>query len=412
MANSETGDGQAAGGGRSRSRSKTRPTVDPNAADKGADGDSTETLKKSVAELQTQFLQVQQQQQTQFLQVQQQLQAVTEALQRQAQTPAPPAPPATEGQTGDGEAGVTPAPDPNPSSKVTLAPRAASSADASFADTDEAASWCGSEAAGDDIDGILVAVGQPDPKRKHDTQCNGLSENWYELLKEGPSDQSIPLRCGNGLSQVIRPAGEALRVIERLLPATEEPEVQAELDRLASDLRKGIRAAYSPLAFIQIQRTKGVAAANAISQLATQSEAHYSALGGIPLAGKLANYVGKFQEDVAKKQFKDLSKSSDKSSGGGSSGGGKGNGKLLTQEEANAKSNQRADRLRHDMSSAADDACGKCGLDADTKKKFQEEFAKACKKFSKSGSGQPPRGRSTGPRSVSRNSKGGAAGRG
>ena len=60
MANSETGDGQAAGGGRSRSRSKTRPTVDPNAADKGADGDSTETLKKSVAELQTQFLQVQQ----------------------------------------------------------------------------------------------------------------------------------------------------------------------------------------------------------------------------------------------------------------------------------------------------------------------------------------------------------------
>ena len=83
-------------------------------------------------------------------------------LLRQAQTPAPPAPPAAEGQTGDGEAGVTPAPDPNPSSKVTLAPRAASSADASFADTDEAASWCGSEAAGDDIDGILVAVGKPD----------------------------------------------------------------------------------------------------------------------------------------------------------------------------------------------------------------------------------------------------------
>ena len=404
MANSETGDGQAAGGGRGRSRSKTRPTVDPNAADKGADGDSTETLKKSVAELQTQFLQVQQQ-----------LQAVTEALQRQAQPPAPPAAPATEGQTGDGEAGVTPAPDPNPSSKVTLAPRAASSADASFADTDEAASWCGSEAAGDDIDGILVAVGQPDPRRKHDTQCDGLSENWRELLKEGPSDQSIPLRCGNGLSHVIRPAGEALRVIERLLPATEEPDVQAELERLASDLRKGLQAAYSPLAFIQIQRTKGAAAANAISQIATQSEAHYSALGGIPLAGKLANYVGKFQEDVAKKQFKDLSKSSDKSdksSGGGSSGGGKGNGKLLTQEEANAKSNQRADRLRQGMSSAAGEAFGKCGLDADTKKKFDEEFAKACKKYSKSGPGQQPRGRSTGPRSVSRNSKGGAAGRG
>ena len=76
MANSETGDGQAAGGGRNRSRSKTRPTVDPNAADKGADGDSTETLKKSVAELQTQFLQVAELQ-TQFLQVQQQLQAVS-----------------------------------------------------------------------------------------------------------------------------------------------------------------------------------------------------------------------------------------------------------------------------------------------------------------------------------------------
>jgi hypothetical protein len=204
-------------------------------------------------------------------------------------------------------------------------------------------------------------------------------------------------------------------VIERLLPAIEEPDVQAELERLASDLKKGLQAAYSPLAFIQIQRTKGAAAANAISQIATQSEAHYSALGGIPLAGKLANYVGKFQEDVAKKQFKDLSKSSDKSdksSGGGSSGGGKGNGKLLTQEEANAKSNQRADRLRQGMSSAADEAFGKCGLDADTKKKFDEEFAKACKKYSKSGPGQQPRGRSTGPRSVSRNSKRGAAGRG
>ena len=406
MANSETGDGQAAGGRGTRSQSKSRQPVEPD-----ADGDSTETLKESVAELRTQF----QVQQSQFLQVQQQLQAVTEALQRQAPPPAPPAPPATEGQTGDGEAGVTLAPDPNPSSKVTLAPRAASSADASFADTDEAASWCGSEAAGDDIDGILVAVGQPDPRRKHDTQCDGLSENWRELLKEGPSDPSIPLRCGNGLSHVIRPAGEALRVIERLLPAIEEPDVQAELERLASDLKKGLQAAYSPLAFIQIQRTKGAAAANAISQIATQSEAHYSALGGIPLAGKLANYVGKFQEDVAKKQFKDLSKSSDKSdksSGGGSSGGGKGNGKLLTQEEANAKSNQRADRLRQGMSSAADEAFGKCGLDADTKKKFDEEFAKACKKYSKSGPGQQPRGRSTGPRSVSRNSKGGAAGRG
>ena len=223
MANSETGDGQAAGGGRSRSRSKTRPTVDPNAADKGADGDSTETLKKSVAELQTQFLQVQQQ-----------LQAVTEALQRQAQPPAPPAPPSTEGQTGDGKDGVTPAPEPDQSSKVT-------------------------------------AVGQPDPRRKHDPQCDGLSENWRELLKEGPSD--IPLRCGNGLTHLIRPAGEALRLIERLIPATEEPDAQAELDRLATDLRKGLQAAYSPLAFIQIQRTKGAAAADAICQIATQSEA-------------------------------------------------------------------------------------------------------------------------------------------
>ena len=262
MANSETGDGQAAGGRGTRSQSKSRQPVEPD-----ADGDSTETLKESVAELRTQF----QVQQTQFLQVQQQLQAVTEALQRQAQPPAPPAAPATEGQTGDGEAGVTPVPDPNPSSKVTLAPRAASSADASFADTDEAASWCGSEAAGDDIDGILVAVGQPDPRRKHDPQCDGLSENWRELLKEGPSD--IPLRCGNGLTHLIRPAGEALRLIERLIPATEEPEAQAELDRLATDLRKGLQAAYSPLAFIQIQRTLGAAAADAICQIATQSEA-------------------------------------------------------------------------------------------------------------------------------------------
>ena len=318
MANSETGDGQAAGGGRGRSASRSRRLVEPNAANNGED--STEALKESVAELQTQFRQVQQQ-----------LQAVTEVLQRQALPPASPASPATEGQTGDGEAGAGPATEPNPSSKVTLAPPAASSADASIADTDEAASWIGSEAAGDDIDGILVAVGQPDPRRKHDPQCDGLSENWRELLKEGPSDQSIPLRCGNGLTHLIRPAGEALRLIERLLPATEEPEAQAELDRLATDLRKGLQAAYSPLAFIQIQRTKGAAAADAISQIATQSEAHYSALGGIPLAGKLANYVTKFQEDVAKKRFKDLSKSSDKSSGGGSSGGGKGNGKLLTQ---------------------------------------------------------------------------------
>ena len=257
MANSETGDGQAAGGRGKRSQSKSRQPVEPD-----ADGDSTETLKESVAELQTQFLQVQQQ-----------LQAVTEALQRQAPPPAPPAPPATEGQTGDGEAGVTLAPrDPNPSSKATLEPRAASSADASFADTDEAASWSGSEAAvGDDIDGILVAVGQPDPRRKHDPQCDGLSENWRELLKEGPSD--IPLRCGNGLTHLIRPAGEALRLIERLIPATEEPEAQAELDRLATDLRKGLQAAYSPLAFIQIQRTLGAAAADAICQTATQSEA-------------------------------------------------------------------------------------------------------------------------------------------
>ena len=394
MANSETGDGQAAGGRGTRSQSKSRQPVEPD-----ADGDSTETLKESVAELQTQFLQVQQQ-----------LQAVTEALQRQAPPPAPPAPPATEGQTGDGEAGVTLAPrDPNPSSKATLEPRAASSADASFADTDEAASWSGSEAAvGDDIDGILVAVGQPDPRRKHDPQCDGLSENWRELLKEGPSD--IPLRCGNGLTHLIRPAGEALRLIERLIPATEEPEAQAELDRLATDLRKGLQAAYSPLAFIQIQRTKGAAAADAICQIATQSEAHYSALGGIPLAGKLANYVTKFQEDVATKRFKDLSKS-DKSSGGGSSGGGKGNGKLLTPEEANAKSNQRADRLRHGLSTCATKAAGKCGLDADTTKKFAEEYAKACKEFSKSGPGHQHRGRSTGPRSVSRNPKGGAAGR-
>ena len=397
MANSETGDGQAAGGRRGRSQSlQSRRLVEPNAANNGED--STEALKESVAELQTQFRQVQQQ-----------LQAVTEVLQRQALPPASPASPATEGQTGDGEAGAGPATEPNPSSKVTLVPPAASSADASIADTDEAVSWSGSEAAGDDIDGILVAVGQPDPRRKHDPQCDGLSENWRELLKEGPSDQSIPLRCGNGLTHLIRPAGEALRLIERLLPATEEPEAQAELDRLATDLRKGLQAAYSPLAFIQIQRTKGAAAADAISQIATQSEAHYSALGGIPLAGKLANYVTKFQEDVAKKRFKDLSKSSDKSSGGGSSGGGKGNGKLLTQEEANAKSNQRADRLRHTLSTAAGKALGKCGLDADTKKKFDEEYAKACKEGS-SNSGQ--RGRSTGPRSVSRNPKGGAAGRG
>ena len=52
MANSETGDGQAAGGRGKRSQSKSRQPVEPD-----ADGDSTETLKESVAELQTpQFL--------------------------------------------------------------------------------------------------------------------------------------------------------------------------------------------------------------------------------------------------------------------------------------------------------------------------------------------------------------------
>ena len=395
MANTETGDGPAAGGRSSRSTSKSRLPVDPSAAE-GAGGDSTETLKKSVTELQTQFLQVQQQ-----------LQAVTEALQQRALPPAPPAPPSGVGQTGDGEDGARPAAEPIPPPKVTSAPVAASSADASIADTDEAASWGGSEAAvGDDIDGILVAVGQPDPRRQHEPQCNGLSENWRELLKEAPAET---LRCVNGITHLIRPTGEALRLLEKLLPVTEEPEVQAELERLAIDLRKGLRAAYSPLAFIQIQRTKGAAAAEAISHIATQSEAHYSALGGIPLAGKHANYVGKFQEDVAKKRFKDLSKSSDKSCGGGSSGGGK--SKLLTQEEANAKSNQRADRLRHSLSTAVSKAIGKCGLDADAKKKFEEEYAKACK-AGPSHAGHGQRGRSTGPRSVSRNPKGGAAGRG
>ena len=53
MANSETGDGQAAGGRGTRSQSKSRQPVEPD-----ADGDSTQTLKESVAELQTQFLQV------------------------------------------------------------------------------------------------------------------------------------------------------------------------------------------------------------------------------------------------------------------------------------------------------------------------------------------------------------------
>ena len=47
---------------------------------------------------------------------------------------------------------------------------------------------------------------------KHDPQCDGLSENWRGLLKEGPSDQSIPLRCSNGITHLIRPAGEALRL--------------------------------------------------------------------------------------------------------------------------------------------------------------------------------------------------------
>ena len=51
MANSETGDGQAAGGRGTRSQSKSRQPVEPD-----ADGDSTQTLKESVAELQTQFL--------------------------------------------------------------------------------------------------------------------------------------------------------------------------------------------------------------------------------------------------------------------------------------------------------------------------------------------------------------------
>jgi hypothetical protein len=45
MANSETGDGQAAGGRGTRSQSKSRQPVEPD-----ADGDSTETLKESVAE--------------------------------------------------------------------------------------------------------------------------------------------------------------------------------------------------------------------------------------------------------------------------------------------------------------------------------------------------------------------------
>ena len=102
MANTETGDGQTAGGRSSRSASKSRPPVDPGAAE-GAGGDSTETLKKSVTELQTQFLQVQQQ-----------LQAVTEALQQRALPPAPPAPPSGVGQTGDGEDGARPAAEPIP----------------------------------------------------------------------------------------------------------------------------------------------------------------------------------------------------------------------------------------------------------------------------------------------------------
>ena len=215
MANSETGDGQAAGAGRGRSGSRSRRLLGTNAGDNGSGDDSTETLKESVEELQAQFRQVQQQ-----------LQEVLQ-LQRQATPSVSPAPLATGGQPGNGEAGAGPAADPNPPPKVTLAPSAVSSADASIADTDEAGSWVGSEVGGDAIDEILVAVGQPDPKCKHDPQCDGLSENWRGLLKEGPSDQSIPLRCGNGLTHLIRPAGEALRLIERLIPATEEPDAQA-----------------------------------------------------------------------------------------------------------------------------------------------------------------------------------------
>ena len=106
-------------------------------------------------------------------------------------------------------------------------PSAEYSADASFADTDDAASRAGSEAAGDDIDDILEAVGQPDPKRKHDLQCDGLSETWRELPKGGLCDQSLPLRCGNGIVHLIRASGEALRLIEHLLPAVAEPDAGA-----------------------------------------------------------------------------------------------------------------------------------------------------------------------------------------
>ena len=61
MANSETGDGQAAGAGRGRSGSRSRRLLGTNAGDNGSgdsySDDSTETLKESVEELQAQFLQ-------------------------------------------------------------------------------------------------------------------------------------------------------------------------------------------------------------------------------------------------------------------------------------------------------------------------------------------------------------------
>ena len=57
MANSETGDGQAAGAGRGRSGSRSRRLLGTNAEDNGSGDDSTETLKESVEELQAQFLQ-------------------------------------------------------------------------------------------------------------------------------------------------------------------------------------------------------------------------------------------------------------------------------------------------------------------------------------------------------------------
>ena len=109
MANSETGDGQAAGAGRGRSGSRSRRLLGTNAGDNGSGDDSTETLKESVEELQAQFRQVQQQ-----------LQEVLQ-LQRQATPSVSPAPLATGGQPGNGEAGAGPAADPNPPPKVTQA---------------------------------------------------------------------------------------------------------------------------------------------------------------------------------------------------------------------------------------------------------------------------------------------------